>query len=304
MPRKHPLPSVGDKFGRLTVVGEPFYKDHWRVPVRCECGRERLPSHSNLIAGARSCMPCARSLHYTLPAGQKRSVDRIGERHGRLVIVELTGRAGHLRARCACDCGAEHTAFLNNILQGFTASCGCLKREVAHTAPRTHGLSRASEYGIWQGMRARCEDSTLDAWDRYGGRGITVCARWSESFESFIADMGMRPTPGHSIDRIDNDGNYEPGNCRWATKTEQARNSSHVVRIVVDGVERPAVEIYQPLGISRACFHARVSNGWDPVVAATTPTSRAVSDAQRAAMSASKRARDAVAANTAISEAV
>lgn len=125
-----------------------------------------------------------------------------------------------------CECGNKSIVRGDDLRKGRTRSCGCLLKEDRYTRTATHGLSNTSEYRIWSGMKERCSSPEHSAWDRYGGRGIRVCDRWINSFANFFTDMGQRPSKAHSIDRIDNDGNYEPGNCRWALPNEQRSNTS------------------------------------------------------------------------------
>lgn len=123
---------------------------------------------------------------------------------------------------CLCECGHKKIVPASRLRNGTTRSCGsgCLPRNYYKG---THRLSGSSTYVSWQRLRQRCTDPNYPDWPRYGGRGIKVCDRWLDSFENFLADMGERPK-GLSIDRIDNDGNYEPGNCKWSTASEQAKN--------------------------------------------------------------------------------
>ena len=154
---------------------------------------------------------------------------RIGQVFGRLTVLERVpdkGRGGH-RFRCRCSCGntTETNGYVLRV--GDSSSCGCRRSEVAKQKATTHGHcpggGHSLEYGVWSAMLARVRATTGRRFEYYGARGITVCDRWLK-FENFLADMGPRPSPEHSIDRKSNDGNYEPGNCRWATKKEQAEN--------------------------------------------------------------------------------
>lgn len=159
-------------------------------------------------------------------------VEWIGLRSDRLVVVAEAPRLGRGKRAflCHCDCGAKVTVLGESIRSGNTKSCGCRKIDqrrafrphLKHGGSSGHPQKRTATYRSWLAMRARCNKHSTNGFENYGGRGIRVCKRW-DRYEAFLADMGERPE-GMSIDRIDPDGNYEPGNCRWATAADQRRN--------------------------------------------------------------------------------
>ena len=162
---------------------------------------------------------------------KKSTEDLSGDIFGRLIVIRYAGRTGSENRRswvCRCECGLEIIVFGKSLINGNTRSCGCYKRDITSDRRKTHGMSSSDEYNIWLSMKQRCNNSNNHDYSSYGDRGIKVCERWLESFENFYADMGPRP-PGKSLDRKDNDGEYHPDNCRWATWIEQANNRRNTI---------------------------------------------------------------------------
>lgn len=152
--------------------------------------------------------------------------DRIGDIYGKLTVIEYGGSINKKVSVwvCKCECGNIVSVRGGNLNTGNTISCGCISAELISNLSKKHGLSGTSEHSIWAGMKSRCLNKNNSAYENYGGRGIAICDRWLESFENFLEDMGERPSINLTLDRINNDGNYEKNNCRWGTKKEQSEN--------------------------------------------------------------------------------
>lgn len=167
-----------------------------------------------------------------------------------------------------CKCGKTFLATLSNVNSGRTKSCGCLAQSV-RDAKRLDPSVRALKV-IWQGIRFRCENKDAKAYPSYGGRGIYLCERWQD-FNNFMADLGFRPSIGHSLDRIDNDGPYSPENCRWATRVEQQNNMRRNLILMLNGEAKTASQWSKDIGISQRVLSARVKLGWSDERVLTTP---------------------------------
>lgn len=198
-----------------------------------------------------------------------------GKRFSRLTVIRVAGRIKYgLIWECVCDCGKTTKAITASLNRGAVKSCGCLRLEGNGHLLKTHGKSGIPEHGIWKALIRRCYNKNTKDYPRYGGVGISVCDRWRNSFSEFLKDMGERPSSNHSIDRIDNGGNYEPSNCRWATIHTQANNKSNNLRISINGETKTLADWVCGSGLSYAVVHARIRRGWNPSVALTTSDSK------------------------------
>lgn len=196
-----------------------------------------------------------------------KSTIKPGDRFGRLTIIkhQSTGARGRIWL-CRCDCGKDKLLTSSKLPQQNSCGCG---RDLS--GPRTHMMSKSCEYRVWRSMKARCENQSDHGFSDYGGRGISICIRWANSFEAFYADMGPRPGKGYSIDRKDNDGNYEPGNCRWATAAEQQSNRRYVRQIEYEGQTVPLFTLAARFNLNRVVFLNRIRRGWSLQRALTQP---------------------------------
>lgn len=173
-------------------------------------------------------------------------------------------------ADCQCDCGSRRVIRLDQLKGGQSKSCGCLTRDVAAARATIHGATKSRLHNLWCGMRARCNKPTRRGYSEYGGRGIKVCSRW-EDFECFRRDIGEPPSTKHSLDRIDVNGNYEPGNVRWATSAEQNANKRDNIFTVINGEKLCLKEACRRVGIKYPTVQGRMSRGWSLEAALHTP---------------------------------
>lgn len=203
--------------------------------------------------------------------------DLTGRKFGRLTVIRRSGTAPNRNVIWECVCEADgNTVHVrsSSLLRGITKSCGCLSKEKARERmkvfARKHGYEGTPTYRSWDSMKRRCTDPNSTSYKRYGAKGVTVCDRWSD-FANFLADMGERPK-GHTLDRYPNrNGNYEPGNCRWATPRQQSWNRGSTVMITFRGKEQPRSVWAKEVGVPDGTVADRLEKGWSVEDALTAP---------------------------------
>ncbi|MCK5610331.1 hypothetical protein KAR91_51135 [Candidatus Pacearchaeota archaeon] len=238
-------------FGRLTVledVGRDKYKNVlWRC--NCSCGKEWITSSAKLRTGKAKSCGC-------LLKERKARAELTGRIFGKLMVMSLDYKDinCHTYWNCKCECGNERVVHYGNLTSGRAVSCGCTRR--------THGATNTRTHKSWLSMKGRVQNPNNVDYHNYGGRGITVCDRWlgKDGFKHFLEDMGERPE-GMSIDRIRNSGNYEPMNCRWATPTEQNRNTRQNILITYLGTTKTLIEWSESTGIKYVTLQKRLKAG-------------------------------------------
>jgi hypothetical protein len=204
-------------------------------------------------------------------------IDRSGLRYGKLVVRKFVGlaqtKAHSALWECVCDCGGVSVVEGSKLQSGQTQSCGCIQRAAIGLRSKRHGLTNSRAYHIWSSMKRRCIAPTSKHYKWYGARGIRVCDSWLGSFEQFVSDMGL-PLPDMTLDRIDNNGNYEPGNCRWVKQKSQNRNKRNTIRIVLGGEEGALAAFAERFGVPYALAYHRHRRGWSPERLFIAPTSQ------------------------------
>lgn len=248
---------IGQRFGKLVVLELTNEKSGTCVVWKClcDCGNIKHIRSSHLNAGPASVQSCGCIHNHNL----------INKTFDRLTVISDSGERSlnyQIMWKCKCVCGNFVNIRTDALISGATKSCGCLRKEKIKEANTVHGFSNLPEYGLWYSMIHRCHSSNDSSYKRYGAIGITVCDRWLNSFELFYTDMGPRPSPEHSIDRINNDGNYEPDNCRWATAEEQQNNRKDNVSVVYNGKIFSSAMLAKEHDINTRTFTSRLRNGW------------------------------------------
>lgn len=261
------IDRTGQRFGALVVKERATgsgLRRRTRWLCQCDCGETSIVEAASLVGGLTTSCGCGIHKHAA------RARDLTGRRYGKLTVIECTGRdlVGQFLWRCQCDCGGERTSTGRTLNMGHATSCGCGRRGLGST--RTDG-KRTPTYHSWQNMISRCTQPSSPAFAHYQKRGITVCERW-RSFDNFLADMGERPN-ALTIERIDNNGDYEPGNCRWATKREQGNNRITNIHFHYRGVDYTLANLARATGTAKETLRARLvrPGGWNVEDAVNTP---------------------------------
>jgi len=258
---------TGERFGRLVAI-EVDHIDETNCACwlcRCDCGGKKIVRGIQLRLGVVNSCGCL--LHQRA----RNFKDLAGKRFGRLLVIEPAGKDKGWRMlwRCNCACGKEIVIPGTYMVSGDTRSCGCLRREGTH---RTHGMKGTPEYRAWKGMIQRCTNPKVEFYKDYGGRGIKVSSQWRHDFQSFFKFIGPRPSAKHSLDRFpDVNGNYEPGNVRWATQKQQMLNTRRNNVLTFRGETLPLGVWAERLGINYGTLQDRIRNHWSVERALTEP---------------------------------
>ena len=203
-----------------------------------------------------------------------RLIDLTGQTFGRLTVLKRAENSPSGRSRwlCQCECGNTCIVHSTSLHSGNTRSCGCLKAEVSREKATTHGMSGTSLFNVWCAMHSRCLNKNNHSYGNYGGRGIRMCDEWMDSSTFFDWALANGYKEGLTIERIDVNGNYEPSNCKWITKAEQARNKTNSRIFEVDGVSASLAQLCENYNIDYSTVYQRITKlGWEPKRALTTP---------------------------------
>jgi hypothetical protein len=264
---------VGWKFESITVKAYVRGK-LWNCV--CDCGKA-MPEVLEGALTSGMIVSCGCQGSYGMSnwgkeqQGNRRTKDLTGQRFGGWTVIEYSGRMNFNPTaqsvwKCRCDCGRiKDRVLYGSLTKGQSKSCGCERGKVIGDFSRSHGMSKSHKmyYFIWQSMKTRCYNSKHPSFKNYGARGIKVCDQWLTDFKQFFADVGYRPSMDHSLDRIDNDGNYEPSNMRWATRSVQSQNRRNAKPLLWNGKERRLEELCAELDVAYISVYQEIRKGME-----------------------------------------
>jgi len=261
----------GEKFGKLTVISISGKNERgvelWKCI--CECGGTKEANKRSLMGGKLRSCGCLQlesslsKLKAIKHIGYRNDI--VGKKFGRLTAIMFShSLKKYAYWKFLCECGNIKVIRGTHVTSGLTLSCGCFRNEQTSKALTTHGhytgRSQTSEICAWKNLKERCLNKKDKGYENYGGRGIKICDRWMK-FENFYADMGDRPSDKHSIDRINNDGNYEPSNCKWSTRTEQNSNTRRNRYYTYGGETLTIMQWGRKLGFNPGMLKSRIKRG-------------------------------------------
>lgn len=249
---------VGKTYGMLRVTAFSHIGGKQPVPFWkcvCTCGRERTARGAELNRGDIQSCGCAAKTG-------KKDISALVFSKWKVLHADNARASVRTYWICQCECGEVRSVATIHLMNGKSTSCGCNRPTGEASKAYKHG-SNPDVYGVWCNMIQRCENKNNPHFHNYGGRGISICQSWRSDFSVFEMDMGPRPTPTHTLDRVDNNGDYHAGNCRWATRTQQARNSRRNLLVEMDGKSVPLIEACEMAGVNYDAAKWRHHAGYD-----------------------------------------
>lgn len=262
---------TGVRSGSLVAKRLAYKKNrdaYWHCD--CDCGGTKIVKSADI--SSNSIVSCGCRAH-------KQAEDLVGQQFGRLLVSSYSHKVGRKRYWvCQCNCGNVVTVSGPCLKSGNTVSCGCYNRDRVKELTTKHGMAATRVYKQWQGIKSRCLNPKSTGYHNYGGRGITVCDRWKDSFENFYKDMGDPPTNEYEIDRIDVNGNYEPGNVRWVTPKENVRNKRDTVYITYNDLTFSLPEWADRMLVKNSLLAGRRKRGWSDVEIISVPIGMRLKD--------------------------
>ena len=257
----------GQRFGKLVVKEFSHRKNnsyYWNCI--CDCGNEKAIKITNLTSGSTNSCGCSKFTNL------------VGKKFGKLQVIELFSRDKKAKWLCECECGNKKIVSQNNLLSNNTRSCGCLFKEVHKIGNPKHNLYHHRIYKIWKSMKYRCYLKTHQHYERYGGRGIKVCDEWKNNVENFYNwSMQNGYKEDLTIDRIDNNGNYEPSNCRWVDRITQQNNTKKNKYYDYNGEKLTLSQICRKYNINYSTLYHRLEKNNDIKKAIETPINKSKS---------------------------